>query len=351
MSPSDPEVAASFFDGASSQRHAVRLRAAGGQLRIEGEGWSRELPCLLVRVSEPMGAAPRILTLPDRCRCEVPPQDGLAELLLSLGHRDASVVHWQSRWRHAAAALAAVVLLVAAGYLWGLPWLADTVAAALPASWVNTVSEETVAVLEERLFEPTGLPASRQQALREGLAGLVQAAPAAPSYRLLFRSAPKVGANAFAFPNGDIVLLDQLVALTADDEEVLAVLAHELGHLADRHSLRQLIRSTVVSFLVGAYLGDISSLASGLATMLLQAGYSREFEWQADRYAAHLLIATGRSPILLATMLRKLEKGLHRPPDEESDKDNGDADAGAGDSIFASHPDTLVRIQELMLGR
>ena len=46
-------------------------------------------------------------------------------------------------------------------------------------------------------------------------------------------------------PDGQIVLLDELVQMPADEEEVLAILAHELGHVRHRHGLTQLIQSSV----------------------------------------------------------------------------------------------------------
>lgn len=53
--------------------------------------------------------------------------------------------------------------------------------------------------------------------------------------------APQIGANAFALPDGTLVVTDELVELAGDnDDEVLAVLAHELGHIHERHGLRLL---------------------------------------------------------------------------------------------------------------
>ena len=87
-----------------------------------------------------------------------------------------------------------------------------------------------------------------------------------------------------------MIVTDDLAAL-GSDEEVVAVVAHELGHLHELHSLRQLIQASVVGGATAYWLGDMSGLAAGLSAMVLETKYSRDFEWQADEYAARLLRA------------------------------------------------------------
>ena len=54
---------------------------------------------------------------------------------------------------------------------------------------------------------------------------------------LLFRDGGKFGANAFALPSGKIIVTDQLASLL-NDEQIVGVLAHELGHVVYRHGMR-----------------------------------------------------------------------------------------------------------------
>ena len=101
---------------------------------------------------------------------------------------------------------------------------------------------------------------------------------------------------------------DQLVELASNDNEVAGVIAHELGHVAYRHGLRQLIQSSVVSFVVGVYFGDVSSMAASFGALALESRYSREFEREADAYAARRLLAAGLGTEPLAAMLESMEK-------------------------------------------
>lgn len=145
-----------------------------------------------------------------------------------------------------------------------------------------------------------------------------------------------MGPNAFALPNGDVVIFDQLIRLAENDDEVAGVIAHELGHVAHRHGLRQLIQSSVVSFVVGIYLGDVSSVAASLGALVLESRYSREFEFEADAYAARTMVAAGRGTEPLAAMLERLEKSH-----------DASGSAGAGWSGLSSHPETAERIARL----
>lgn len=315
----------------------MQLRAGPQGLEILGlEELRTEAPAG-IEVSEPLGGAPRTLGFADGARCEVPQGPELERLLAALGHRDRAVIRWQRSWRYATAALVAVAVVLAAGYRWGLPWAATQIAPHIPPALVARLSDEVVVLLDRRMLAPSGLAAARREEIERRFGRLVGADPELDKPRLLFRHGGAIGANAFALPDGRIVLLDGLVALTEVDDEVLAVLAHELGHVRYRHGLRQLIQSSVVAAIVAGYVGDISTLLSGLTTLLLESGYSRDFEREADDYGARLLNATGIQPEHLATMLAKLERAHAARPERPA----------TGSDWLSSHPETAARIARL----
>jgi Zn-dependent protease with chaperone function len=223
-------------------------------------------------------------------------------------------------------------------------------------------------LLDRGLFEPSKLPKERQQEIAEAFVRLVPPEGKPPRYTLHFRDGGAVGANALALPDGTIVVTDQLVKLAQHNEEILAVLAHELGHINRRHGLRMLIQGSIVAFVVSWYIGDVSSVAAGAPTLLLQARYSREHELEADRYGAAMLKANGISPRRLADMLAKLEaahreKMARSEKSEKSEKseqpeksqtsetppqtDTKAARRGSIGDYLASHPATRERIEAL----
>ena len=344
-----------YFDGRSARAQPVTLTIVDGCLLLRGEEVVRKESVHTVRVSEPMGAAPRLVSFADGAHCEVR-DPAFAGLLRDTGHRDHWIVRLQSYWR---AALASIVLTLAAltgTYVWGLPALAGWMAVNTPQALVSRLGSGSMEFLDQTVFDPSTLQTVRQAQLREQFDAL-QKPSGAPAYRIEFRASEAMGANAFALPDGMMVLTDDLVKLANNVEEILAVLAHELGHVHNRHGLRMLIQSSVVAFVVAWYLGDVSSIAAGLPTLLLQARYSRGHELEADRYGAVLLKANGISPARLADMLQALETDRERRKAEQAGKTGTPAQAKDSTSshrvstgYLDSHPDTAERTQRLRSG-
>lgn len=337
-------VSADYFDGKSARAYRVQLSLADGALAVEGDGIERREALSTVRVSEPMGAAPRLIKFADGAHCAVRDHAALAALLAAGGHRDGWVVRLQSRWGWALAAVVITVATVAAGYRWGLPAASEWIAFRLPEQTLAQMGRSTLSFLDENVFAASTLPPARQQALRAAFDGLEAPGGVKAGHGIVFRNGRGIGANALALPDGAIVVTDQLVALAKHDEEILAVLAHELGHVSRRHSLRMLIQGSIAGFVVAWYVGDVSSVAAGLPTLLLQARYSRDHEREADDYAAAMLEANGMSPHRLADMLNRLEQA--HAPKKRGNGEDVEPDEGFG-GYLASHPATRERIEAL----
>lgn len=330
-----------YFDGRSTRRHEVKLIAAPGLLTVQGEGWLRAEPLSGVQVSEPSGRAPRTLRFADGAYCEVLQGNVLNELLARLGFSESRVVRWQGSWRYAAAGMALLAAVLGVTYFWGLPWVAEKVAAWIPRAAVVEMSDQLMRAFDGRVLSASHVPQERRARIEAAFEQWVASDPALTGSRLQWRRSPQIGPNAFALPDGRVVLLDELVALAGSDEEILGVLAHELGHVRHRHGLRQTIQSSVVSVVVASYLNDFSSVLSGMGSLLLQSNYSREFELEADDYSAVLMNRSGNSPEALITMLARLERAT------QVEQDSGDWLAG----WVSSHPEVQERIARLRARR
>jgi len=326
-------VAALYFDGVSARVHAATIALDGDALHVQAEGVARREPLSTLRLSEPMGSAPRLITFADGAHVEVRDHAALALLLDASGHRDRATVRWAFDARIVLGAVAALILIVWLGARYGLPWAAGMAAPHVPQAVVAGMSQQALELLDDRLLAPSKLDEARQQQLRSALA-----ARSALPHTLLFRSGGSVGANAFALPDGSLIVTDQLVALADDDEQVLAVLMHELGHVERMHGMRMVLQGSAVALFMTWYAGDVSSLLAMAPTVLLQSGYSRSMELEADAYAARALRSQGRSPALLADMLERLARA-------HGARDN---DTSAG--WLSSHPDSAQRIEKLRRG-
>ena len=324
-----------FFDGLPSRAHPVTATFVDGQLRIEGDGIALAVPLDGVDVAPPVGAARGVVHLPEARELHSADQAALAELARAMpsGHPERWARHLESRLVYALGALVISVLVIFAGLRWGIPTVALLASHTLPAGVDQRIGEESLSVMEKISLSPSTLAAVRQQALADKLTTQCRR-QACPPYRLLFRDSRLFGANAMALPGGTVVVTDALVKQSQHDEEVLAVIAHELGHVQHRHSLRMALQSIGAGAILVAVTGDIGSvtdLAAGLPSLLLQSGYSRDMEREADAYALRWLNAACIPPRRFADILNRL-----------------DASTPDAVGLLSSHPGTTDRLQPFL---
>src|SRR6202790_2780756 len=326
-------VHANYFDGRSTRVRAVNLSVAGEDLIIAGEDINFRVPFARVKVDERLGRAPRRLRLQDGTFCEVRDLDALDTLLSSTAHRDGWVDRMQRHLQFVLFSIVACVALAAVAYTWGLPWAAAKGAHHLPPAIGKTLSVQTLKLLDGKLLMPSKVAEDRRQALHDKFHALRLPEGGTPNSELLFRASPQLGANAFTLPDGTIIVLDDLITSIADDSQILAVFAHELGHAHGRHSLQLLLHSSAVGAFWTIYVGDISTLLAAAPAPLGQARYSQDLERQADDYGAALLGHNGMSPALLADALKKLSA----------------SHAGTSGGYLSTHPSTDERMRHLLL--
>lgn len=331
---------AHYYDGRSARRHSVALEVDGDTLRVVGDGIERRAALAEVRVSEPMGAAPRLISFPDGAVCELREHAGFASLLARIGHRDRLVVRWQFSVQWVFASLVACIVLVAGGYRHAVPWFATHVAEHLPDSLVQQLSQQALQTLDKYLLAPSQVPEPRRQGLVGGFARLHPPEGQAVRYNLQFRASDALGANAMALPDGTVVVTDALVELATSDEELFGVLAHELGHVRHRHGMRLLLQSSITGLFMTWYLGDVSSLLAAAPAALLEAKHSRGLEAEADAYAVQMLRANGISPSVLADVLERMER-------VEGRRSHAVEDGSGIPDYLSSHPGTAERTELL----
>jgi predicted Zn-dependent protease len=116
--------------------------------------------------------------------------------------------------------------------------------------------------------------------------------------------------NAFAIPGGYVYVTRQLLALMNSEAELAAVLGHEVGHVAARHSNKRNTRATLGGLLsagVGWLTGsDILGRIASTGTQLYTLGFSRSQEYEADGLGVRYASAAGYDPYGMSAMLRQL---------------------------------------------
>lgn len=123
--------------------------------------------------------------------------------------------------------------------------------------------------------------------------------------------------NAVTLPNGRIYVFRGILETSDTEDEVAAVLAHEVGHVAGRHSLKQFRLSLGISLLadllnLNKQSDFVQNLAS-IASTLYQLGYSRQHERDADTYAFRLSLLAGYDPKGAVDLFDKFAKREGKP--------------------------------------
>jgi Zn-dependent protease with chaperone function len=341
---------ASYFDGHSATLRPVELQVREGKLHLAGEAIAKAYRLAELRLAEPFRHTPALVYLPDGGHCEVRGEDAHAVLAEAMGVKPSLSVRWQQRWPAALAALALLLALGGAIWFYVLPAAAEKIAENIPASLDEKIGASALQGLEKHLLLPTHLSAERVATMRAVLADITPAQARHP-LRLLVRNAPTLGANALALPDGTIVVTDQLAnaifdstVLTAGAQKqaLAGILAHEIGHVQLRHSVRVLTRSSLTAAGSAALFGDFSAVAAGLPALLSNLHYSRAMETDADSYAIEVLARKGWSTEPLALTFEWLE--------QVNKTDPGRAMPGWMRQTLpyaSSHPGTAERIARL----
>jgi Zn-dependent protease with chaperone function len=332
------EFSGTYFDGRSSRAHAVRVRFDGGELVLQGETLELREPFTDCVIAPPLGKTKRTIQLARGAVLETGDFAAIQELEERTGRNQGMrlVDRLERQWKFV---LASVVVLCASLWVfvqYGVPFAADQLAFATPAAVLGQVGAQTMQVLDNTAMEPSTLEAQRKRKITNGFETLVKDIGGNQTYQLEFRDGGSIGPNAFALPNGTIVITDQLIELAKDDREILGVLAHEMGHVTGRHGLRGIYRGAGVMLLISIAAGDIASvtsLTSSLPALLVQTGYSRDFEREADQISGKYMLRVWGSTKPLQDILGRLSEGHD--------------DDGNLTGMLASHPGTKERIQNL----
>lgn len=137
--------------------------------------------------------------------------------------------------------------------------------------------------------------------------------------------------NAFAMPDGTVRVYSGLMDLMTDDE-IVAIIGHEIGHVAHEHSLYQYKKAYMTKAAkqglsaVGGTTGLVTGAYGDIGEKYLNAQFSQSDELESDNYGVILLHKLGLDPYAAVTAQEKLQA------------------LGGSDSVFSSHPPSQKRV-------
>jgi Zn-dependent protease with chaperone function len=327
-----------LFDAKRSAKVRCTLSVtADGQAVIE-EQMKKPVAFSVVEVSPRLGDSTRFITLPGGFLFETDDNDTVDRLV--------AVFPPQPKGWHFAVipwfriALLCLVLFVSWSFVhFAVPSASHKVAMSVPSEVIVKQGQNAFENFDSDHFDASKLTESRQNAIRNLFQGLIPEGQTEYKYQLHFRDSESLGANAFALPSGDIVMTDDLVQLAHNDEEIAAILLHEIAHVEKRHGVQSVIQTSAMLLGVVLLTGDLTSLNAlilAVPAMLLDSGYTRRLEEEADDYSLAEMQRLNIDPINFAEIMTRIE----RSHSEEGSEENSEV------GYWDSHPSTDSRIEK-----
>lgn len=145
------------------------------------------------------------------------------------------------------------------------------------------------------------------------------------------------GVNAFASPGGIVHITRGALGLVKNEAELAGVLAHEIGHVAHKHTVNAIRKNKAVQLGTNETLSDrgpfLDKIANKAYELVLENKFDRGDEMDADKEGVALTEKLGYAPGALGDFLARL--------------DERNKDQPARNGLFASHPETKERIDTI----
>jgi predicted Zn-dependent protease len=333
MNPLQQTLPGRFFDGVHPVSQPVGVDFGLDEVAVTGDESTRRWEISALTVSPKAGRADRFVAFPDGSQCQCP-DDPILDRLSQEVASEGPVAWLESNVWAAAASVAIIAVMLVLGYVYGLPAVTESLVKRVPISTEMSLGSRMLETLgKSGWFDVTRIDPEKLRAIQIDFRTLCQDLPNAPHFRLVFHNSKVMGPNAFALPGRIIIITDQMIELAQTREEILAILAHEIGHIEHRHSLRTIVQSSLAALVATAVTADAASLSAAVAgapVILIQKKYSRQFEAAADEFAFNLLRDHNVSPAAFADIMERLDarEGRARPG-----------------SFLSSHPATADRMR------
>ena len=142
--------------------------------------------------------------------------------------------------------------------------------------------------------------------------------------------------NAFALPDGHLIVFSGLIRDCRNEAELAGVLGHEIAHIERKHVMKKLAKELGLTVLVSATAGGHhnSEILKETVRVLSSAAYDRSLETEADQTSVQYLIKAGIDPRPFAHFLARMPKEMDQDP--------------SGIFSASTHPDSDIRAKEIL---
>lgn len=289
------KIDGNYYDGqTSAQTPVVIIIEQSGAVLIKGDNLALTTDMAQLKIAARLGNTKRNIFLSNGAKIETEDNTAVdkacayfdSNLFNTLLHR------LEKNGPIAFIALGITVLFIWAGIEYAVPFASKWVVKAVPYQLEQNMGDEGLETLDKWLFSKSLIDQAELTQLTADFQRLISTSEKQYHYRLELRNSKKMGANALALPGGTIIVTDALFKLAENDQQLIAVIAHEMAHIENQHGLRSLLQDSITALFMAGVLGDLTSITSlsvTLPTLLVESRYSREFELEADQYAVNYL--------------------------------------------------------------
>ncbi|MGA9638696.1 M48 family metallopeptidase [Flavobacterium sp.] len=196
-----------------------------------------------------------------------------------------------------------ILAIIGLCYVYVIPWVGEKSVALIPEEYDNQLGSS--AWLENDYF--VTIDSSKTKALNT----FAQQLDLKNTKKLKFTVVKSNEINAFAMPDGNIVVFTGIIDKMKDYDELVGLLGHEASHVNNRHSMKMLCRSLSGYLFVSLILGDANGVMAIIGenvNSFQSLSFSREFEHQADSDGYKILEANKVNPKGMSNLFQRLQK-------------------------------------------
>jgi len=215
---------------------------------------------------------------------------------------------------------------IVGGYLVFIPWIAEKAVLIIPEKYDAVLANKYLTQ-----YMPDNEVDSAKSLILNKFASQLKLENNKPLHFTVLKSTI---VNAYALPDGNIIVYTGLLNLMTDYNELACLIGHEVIHVNNRHSMKMLCRNLSGYIFISVMLSDVNGVMAVIADNahnLQSLSYSRKFEQEADEQGTQLMISNNINPLGMTLLFSRLKS----------------QDKGTVPAFISTHPMTNNRIDDI----
>ena len=274
---------ANFYDGKISLKRNAMIEILGSFLIINIEGDARTYRWNLENVEileKPIDNQPALIG------CSDMPDARLIINQIDDFKKISQYIKQPSWWQTSGVFvrnIAALMITLCIIVIFAIPYWSKLIVPLVPATWESKLGEQAKSIIigDSKICNSK----KGNKALDKILVNLIDYKS---NYNYNISVIKKNTSNAISLPGGNIIIFSKLIDQADSQDELIAVIAHEIAHIKYQHGLESAINTLTAGFIIDVFTGGGGTILY-LANQYKSLSFSREKEREADKYAIKLL--------------------------------------------------------------